>query len=304
MRLAACLFGLALLPCSAQKLYVYSPLTRIDPFGKIVKADRGQRPPRHILSPGVPRNAYSSLRVVVELDKPGSFHLDIGQNPDNAVGATLYKEVFAQTPDGWVPERLVKVLIPYAGTIADFHLPAAVPGQTTSSGTTVPQVQPVAKVVTFWLDMWVDAKAAVDRVKVEPQLWAASIDDWVVYPMEVRIQVPVVTRVTLSKTSSRGVQRPGAADTAVWGVLLNALCGKTEQPPASSGVVTPESLLRRNALQHLALVRDKARLGELFTKASEIPAAQWCAAPSTPAVGPEWYLRFRDLIYRDAGAHD
>jgi hypothetical protein len=32
---------------------------------------------------------------------------------------------------------------------------------------------PGQKVVTFWLDMWVDAKAPVDRIKVEPQLWVS-----------------------------------------------------------------------------------------------------------------------------------
>ena len=46
------------------------------------------------LSPGVPRNAFSSLRIVVTLDKPAKYILDIGQNPENAVKATLYKEKF------------------------------------------------------------------------------------------------------------------------------------------------------------------------------------------------------------------
>ena len=89
----ALIFLAAALPCLPQKLFVYSELTRIDPFGKVIPQDRGADP-RHILSPGIPRNATSSLRIVVQLDQPGSYHLDIAQNPDNAVRSMLYKEVF------------------------------------------------------------------------------------------------------------------------------------------------------------------------------------------------------------------
>ena len=82
--------------CSAQTstLKVVSEFTRIDPFGEIVPQDRGKAEPREFLSPGIPRNAFSSLRIVVTLDKPATYVLDIGQNPENAVKATLYKERF------------------------------------------------------------------------------------------------------------------------------------------------------------------------------------------------------------------
>src|SRR3954447_3451938 len=172
MKLVVLLIFAAVL-CCAQKLYVYSPLTRLDPTGAVFKADRGTAEPRHILSPGVPRNGSSPLRIVVEMDKPDFYYLDIGQNPENAVKATLYKENFVETAHGLVPDSLQEVRIPYQGYPTDFRLP----GQ---------------KVVSFWLDMYVPKNPAVERIKVEPQLYIDVLKDWVIYPMEVRIQEPVV----------------------------------------------------------------------------------------------------------------
>src|SRR5688572_20717582 len=121
MKMAA-IAVLATLPCAAQKLFVYSELTRIDPFGKVVPQDQGGAEPRHILSPGIPRNATSSLRVVVWLEKPGDYHLDIAQNPDNAVKAMLYREVHEKHGDTWIPDKLLPVTIPYNGKAADFSI--------------------------------------------------------------------------------------------------------------------------------------------------------------------------------------
>ena len=176
---AVVLLGLfAALCCSAQTstLRVVSEFTRIDPFGQIVPQDRGKSEPREFLSPGIPRNAYSSLRIVVSLDKPATYTLDIGQNPENAVRATLYKEKFAKQGDQWIPDGLEPVKIPYEGVFPSDDIP----GQTT---------------VTFWLDMWVDRNAPVDRIKIEPQLWVSTFSDWFTYPMEARILEAVVPTV-------------------------------------------------------------------------------------------------------------
>jgi hypothetical protein len=278
------LTALTVAVCFGQRVHDYSPLTRVDPSGQVIKADRGQRQPRHILSPGVPRNAWSSVRVVVEMDKPEAYTLDVGQNPENAVKATLYREVFVETADGWIPDSLQPVSIPYKGFPTDFRLP----GQ---------------RVVTFWLDMWVERNAEVDRVKVEPQLSVASIDDWVVYPMEVRIQDPVAPALKMTYSSKLpAVTSP--ADETVRGPLRAAMCGVAESVGSKSAQLTARDLLRRNVLQHTALAGDKAGLQAAFTKASGIDAAAWCKSPSTPPAGPEWYLRLRDLIYRLAGAED
>ena len=64
---------------SAQDVRVYSELTRIDPFGNVVKADRGDEP-REILSPAVPRNAYSTFRVVISAAPGTEFTLHAGSS--------------------------------------------------------------------------------------------------------------------------------------------------------------------------------------------------------------------------------
>src|SRR3954453_10634674 len=106
------LLALIGLSCLAQRVFVYSPLTRIGPDGNIVRLDRGCSEPRAILSPGVPRNGVTPLRVVVELDKPEPFWLDIGRNPENVVKAKLYRENFVETPLGFMPDTLTEVSIP------------------------------------------------------------------------------------------------------------------------------------------------------------------------------------------------
>src|ERR1017187_5385935 len=55
---------------AAQTVTVYSEFTRVDPFGQVVRADRGANEPREILSPAIARNALSSFHVVVE-GRPG-----------------------------------------------------------------------------------------------------------------------------------------------------------------------------------------------------------------------------------------
>jgi hypothetical protein len=273
------------LSCAAQRISVYSPFTRIGPAGEVVKADRGTLAPRHILSPGVPRNAFSSLRIVVELDKPEAYTLDIGQNPENAVGATLYRENFVETAAGWIPDSLTKVGIPYKGFVTDFRLP----GQTA---------------VTFWLDMWVEAGAPVDRVKVEPQLYVESVQDWVTYPMEVRIQEPVVSNAAatprLPALPPPTARADALAVTMVHGLLCSVRPAASADPP---GQITGQQLLRRNIAQQLSLAKPGPELTAAFVKASGVTDLKaWCAKPTPPAAGPEWYLRFRDAIYRSAGA--
>jgi len=276
----------ACMAASAQRVSVYSPFTRIDPMGEVVKADRGSGDPRTILSPGVPRNGVTPVRIVVELDKPEYYWLEIGQNPENSVKATLYKENLVETPEGWVPDTLTEV--PggaYRGFPSDFR----VPGQTA---------------VTFWLEMEVAADAPVDRVKVEPQLYLDSIKDWIIYPMEVRIQQPVLPK---NRRRVTPVEMPLSAptDTAAFSALRQALCpGKppAEAPANTAGQLTNRELLQRYVHQDLYLAADQTKLQAAFLKAYGADSQAFCAGPKTPAAGPEWYLRLRDAIYRNAGA--
>jgi hypothetical protein len=64
-------------------------------------------------------------------------------------------------------------------------------------------------------------------------------------------------------------------------------------------------LLLRNLWQDLALARTlESRPGErilpeIYRLAGKKPAGDWCAAPIFPSeLGPEWYLRVRDMLYR------
>ena len=272
---AAAILMLATLPCAAQKIFVYSELTRIDPFGKVVPQDRGATP-RHILSPGIPRNATSSLRVVVWLEKPSDYHLDIAQNPDNAVRPMLYREVFEKHGDTWIPDKLLPVTIPYNGKATDF----SISGQT---------------YVSFWLDMTIARNAPVDRVKVEPQLWAPSIDDWVIYPMEVRIMEPVLPDAKPPSGAVAGVTE--SADASLRGPLKQSLCGAKEA--AAPFAMTVRHHIRRNAAQHLQLLRSPAELQAAMSGVAGAPAADVvCHGEWKPTNGPEWYLRVRDNLFR------
>ena len=103
--------------CVAQTstLRVFSEFTRIDPFGQIVPQDRGTADPRTVLAPLEFRECVLLFRIVVTFDKPAKYMLDIGQNPENAVKATLYRERFEKHGDLWIPDGLQQVKIPYEG---------------------------------------------------------------------------------------------------------------------------------------------------------------------------------------------
>ncbi len=278
------LLALIGLSCLAQRVFVYSPLTRIGPDGNIVRLDRGFSEPRTILSPGVPRNGVTPLRIVVELDKPEPFWLDIGQNPENAVKARLYRENFIETPKGFLPDTLIEVSIPYRGFETDFRLP----GQ---------------KAVTFWLEMGVAKDAPVDRIKVEPELYTESMKDWVVYPMEVRIEDPVLpdaASVVSRNAPDAAVTAP--ADTAIFPVICADHVSAQTKLNESSGQLTTRELLRRYAQQDITLLKQRSDLDALFRKVAGTDRKTWCTAPRTPSTGPEWYLRLRDAIYRQASA--
>ncbi|MBV9399639.1 MAG: hypothetical protein JO062_16780 [Bryobacterales bacterium] len=133
----------------AQSLMVYSEFARIDKNGQVTAPET----PREILSPALVRNGYTSFQLVVDAAPELHWRLFVGQNPDNAVKVTLYRE------NG---EALEAVDLPVEGD--------------------GPQV--------FWMDLWTGRDAPVARVKVEPELYIK--DDWVTYPMEARVMEATV----------------------------------------------------------------------------------------------------------------
>jgi hypothetical protein len=128
----------------AQPLAVYSELAEIDPSAKVIAPES----PREILSPALVRNGFTSFQVVVQAPADAPWWLFVGQNPENAVKLTMYRES---------GEKLEPVELPR-------H----------SAG---PEV--------LWMDVWTAADAPVARIKIEPEL---QIDgDWVMYPIEARV---------------------------------------------------------------------------------------------------------------------
>jgi hypothetical protein len=81
------------------------------------------------------------------------WQLHVGENPEDAVAVTMYRE------SGDALERV--------------ELPVD------SEGTQI-----------FWMDWWTAKNAPVERIKVEPEL--KIDDDWVIYPMEGRVMDAVV----------------------------------------------------------------------------------------------------------------
>lgn len=267
-----------------QSLQVYSELQRADPFGAIVPADQPRVPglrSREILSPAVARNAYASFHIVVQFPKGGAYALHIGQNPEGVFGVSLYKERYVRRERGWIPEELEPVKLPYAGSLPERHIPR----QTAQA---------------FWLDLWVPARTAPGRVRVEVQM---HVDGrWVIYPMEVRVMPATVPSTQILQPFEAIGARP--ADLAARRALIEYLCGVRTRPEGSPR--TLGAFLYRNALQDLALARlleSGSGANPFVTQILRVTGGSsirsWCAAPSFPEDSPEWYLRaVRDFLYR------
>lgn len=266
---------------SAQSLRVFSEFQRIDPLGHVVKADKTDRA-REILSPAVARNAFASLRLAVTVPPNQPFFLFVQSNPENAFEITLYKELFRKGDDGWVPDGLQSVQVPCHGSLPDPSSPIA--GQNT---------------VTYWMDVWVPGDAPVDRVRLEALLKIGA--GWVIYPMEVRVMRAVAPPLGWHDSALPPVS--ARADASVYGPLRSYLCNFRE--PGMDQPLTVRRLIRRNALQDMALARSleakygrSALLAEILARAGAQDATAWCKSPGlTKGLGPEWYLRVRDLLY-------
>jgi hypothetical protein len=137
----------------AQNVQVYSELARLSETGDPVAPTGHLGEPREILSPALARNAFTSFQIAIQVPEGTKFQLFMGQNPQGALGVTLYRRAGG---------KLEPVGLPYF-----------------SDSTKV-----------LWMDVWVDASAPVRRVKLEPQVYIDG--DWITYPMEVRVSEPVV----------------------------------------------------------------------------------------------------------------
>lgn len=205
----------------AQSLRVYSEFQRIDPFGNIVKADRGGAP-REVLSPMAARDAWISFNVALTVPANSPCRLLVQQNPE-ALRVEVYRELYVKTGSGWIPDALEKVDLPY-----EFSLPGTIPGQTT---------------VSFWLDVWVPAKTPPGRIRLEVLAYTGG--RWLTYPMEVRVSAAAAPK--LNKVNGALPPVTARADAA----LRACLCGSVKEFPAPALSIRRQ--IRRNAAQDLAL---------------------------------------------------
>jgi hypothetical protein len=268
-----------------QAVRIYSEFQRVDPFGNILAVDKTPRP-REILSPAVVRSAFASFHLAVSVPGGAPFSLFFGQNPEGTLQITVYKEVYVKRGQAWIPDGLERLSIGKEGLVSDPG--PRLPGQTT---------------LLYWLDLWVPPATPVERIRLEAQVNVG--DKWVVYPMEIRVEEPVLPAVVGPADTLAAVDAP--ADASARGPLRGYLCGtfKNEAP----GPLTIRRLIRRNARQDLALARLleskagrnvlTAGLLRLLAPGAELKA--WCEAPVFPqGQGAEWYLRVRDFLYRSA----
>ena len=271
-------------PVHAQTLRVFSEFQRVDPFGEVVAADRTPHP-REILSPGVARNAFASFQIAATVPEREPFFLYIQTNPPDIFEISLYEELYGKTAAGWIPDALEPVKLPAFGTLP--YLPLPIPGQNT---------------VSYWMDVWVPAKTAVARVRLEVLLKIGR--GWVVYPMELRVMP-----VTAPAVKEHHAELPPAearADAAVYGPWRHFLCNARET--GQDERVSVRRLIRRNAEQDLALARTMAGgergelRAELLRRAGLQDLKWWCgSALAMGAQESEWFLRVRDWLYRQAG---
>lgn len=207
---------------AAQSVEIRSEFQRVDPFGHVVAADRMEHP-REILSPAIVRNAWASFQITATVPAQTPSFLYIQQNPE-FFRLHLYREVYVQTKDGWMPDRLQPVEAPCMVLLPDAQEP--IPGQT---------------VVSFWLDVWVPERTPAGRMRMQAVLKSGS--HWIVAPMEIRVMETVAPRIHWQP----GPVPPVAARADA------AVC-----PGNWTGTDPPESIrqfIHRNALQYAALAR-------------------------------------------------
>ena len=256
-----------------QTIELHSEFQRVDPFGQIVAVDRSASP-REILSPEVARNGHAVFHVAVTTPPGTSYFLFVGSNPANIIQAKVYKEDFVRTGEQWIPDGLTLLHEPYFGVMPDSA--AAIPGQTTRC---------------YLVDLWAPPNADVRRVRVEVLM---KIGEWYIAPLEVRIVAPRVPSHTAewSMSDPRLPEVGERIDTAAIECVADYLLGAPQT--WMGGTRNIRDVIRRDAEQDVAIAREygKAPLPLWFLAGAEF-GPSWMSG-----TGAEWYLQFRDWIYR------
>lgn len=283
------LFAAALLPAAPtaghMDVRVYSELRRIGPDGAPVEADSIGRP-REILSPALARQSYTSFRIAVSAPLGQKFTLFLGENPENILQTTLYKESWTHTGKAWIPDAIEKVNAPYTGVIPDASLG--------------PEAQSVQ---SFWLDVYTPSKAPIRRVRLEVQLNVG--DQWIIYPMEMRIGALITPKPEAISPALADLRLP-ASETALE-YLETYLCGAKQRLGASPP--NGRQLIFRNAQQDVLWARMiEGAKGRDFAVAGILSALgaadvkSWCERRQEPQSGydPESYWKLRNWLMKNA----
>lgn len=252
----------------AQSIRVLSEFRRVDAKGAILSQDQAGKP-REILSPGLMRNTFYSLRVVVDPPKGKWFQFEVAQNPEG-LGITVYRELPG------TQGRLEKV-----------QMPVHKVGE---------------RLEVYWLDLWIPPRALVRRIRIEAQLHDG--EGWRIAPMEVRVLKGIAPQAKRSGAVLPAWGEP--ADAPARQAIGEFICDET--PKRALPSLTVSGLVRRNALQDVAIARalqlhwGKTKLREAMVRAAGGEDVEsWCAAPKQDSPeGPEWYLRVRDFLNREA----
>ncbi len=273
MKAVVALIGVVTATAAAQTVTVYSELTRIDPYGQIVRADRSAHPPREILSPALPRNAVSSFRVVVEGTPEQPYRLHLAQNPENAVRVTAYREVYARSGAEWIPDGLELIPVPFESKIGG----GDVSDQTAQS---------------FWVDVFVRRDMPVRRMKIEVQVYMDGT--WIRYPMEARIVRAALGNAVVPGVSGVGDLAQPSATSAIAG-WVEALCGSGETK-TSAEPLTIRNLIARNAAQDVRFAAGMVphallRLTGVTERVALCSAGRWSAGAPV-----EEYLAVHDAL--------
>lgn len=264
---------------------VYSELRRIGPDGAPVEPDSLGRP-REILSPALPRQAFTSFRVVVSAPAGKNFTLFLGENPENILQTTVYKEAWKKAGKSWIPDALHKVTMPYTGKIPD--------------ATVGPEQQSVQ---SFWLDVYTPSQSPIRRVRLEVQL--NSGDDWIIYPMEVRVESLVSPKPDVISPALSDVRLP-ASETA-FQHLQTYLCGAKQRHGASPP--NGRLLIFRNAQQDVLWARmiekvkgREATVAGIVSLLGAPDAKTWCEQRLEPRLpyDPESYWKVRNWLMKNA----
>jgi hypothetical protein len=265
-------------PACPQRLHVVSEFQRVGLDGDVISEDRTAHP-REMISPAVARNAFASLRIVVAPLEGAPFRLFIAQNPDNTVVPKVYREASVRSGDTSIPDRLTLADQPVTNTLAASQ-----------------------RVQTYLLDLWVPAEAEPGRMRLEIQLNCG--DEWTIYPLEIRIMQSMTPRLEQDLRDGQLPPVSSRADAAARDIYAGYLCGAQPSHLRASSELTLREVIRRNAMQDVALARvrektdGKAGVAELLLRASGFEQRDpFCAvAPSLAPSGAEWVLKARDYL--------